>query len=184
MEAIFSNYKKGNQAKKKDLEKAFGTSDINICAQKIVASAVLKKNKEERKEDNDRHCRQVMNFLHKNYVDAKGRPHPISRLEGVLGQSKVRLDPSKRIQTQAEQIIRSFHGKLVFKKCIFSYQLSMSKKKASKAKKIIYKHCSVRKEKWGSAGCQWDLDVPVSEFDLFTQNLTGVTDGDYQLVRV
>jgi ribosome maturation protein Sdo1 len=178
MDAVFINYKKGQVAKNKDLISVFGTDDVNMCAQAIVSEGILQVSDSERKEDLRIHTQEVLGYLHRMYVDHDGVPHPLIRLEGVLEESKVRLDPQINVRKQAEEIIKKMLGKIVFKKNTIDYILKIQP--TYNCKDIIQKYCPVYKR---GRDDLWYICVCPSEFDLFISKLNKVTAGDYTINR-
>jgi rRNA metabolism SBDS family protein len=180
-DVIFTNSKKGNIAKSKDLISTFGTDDVDECAKRIIAEGDAQVSATERKEDMAAYTRKVLGYLHKTYIDQLGRPHPMIRLESVLVESKVRLDPSGNHEKQAEEIVKKMQGKLVFKKGTADYTLSMSHQYAKKCTGIVYKFSLSFKESWDAEGCTWKISVSPGDFDRFVIELNKITSGDYML---
>ncbi len=181
IDAIFTNSKKGNVAKSSDLLKVFGTEDIDTCAKTIVTEGEAQVSASERKEDMEKYRKAVLGYIHRNYLDAGGLPHPRPRLETLPEQTKVRLDPNGSVENQAEEIIRKMQGILVFKKGTVEYTLLLEHKYAKKCTGVIYKYCSNPKDTWDVAGCIWKLQISPREFDAFISELNKITQGDFVL---
>ena len=148
---VFTDSRKGNVAKAKDLREVFGTDDLTTCLQKIVQDGELQVSAQERKEDFAKHRRAVLAHIHKTYTDAKGLPHPMLRLEAVVDEVKgVRLDPHSQVEKQAEDIVKKLQGTLVFKKNTSEYAVLVKHAYARKAQSVVYKFTEVRK---GRLGC-------------------------------
>ena len=50
--------------------------------------------------------KQIVNFIHRNAVDAKtGHPHPPQRIEAVLEQAKVKIDEFHSVDAQVQEIL-------------------------------------------------------------------------------
>jgi ribosome maturation protein SDO1 len=178
---VFSNFKKGNVAKSSDLVSVFGTNNSQTILETIVREGELCVSAAERKEDMDAHRRQVIGYLHKTYVDASGLPHPVTRLEGTVDESKVRLDVAVNPKKQAEEVVKKMLGKLVFKKSSMEFTLFLEHKYAKKCQGIVYKNCEVSKESWDQQGCRWILLSSPGDFDGFVAEMNKVTSGDYLL---
>jgi ribosome maturation protein SDO1 len=178
---VFTDSKKGNVAKDKDLKSVFGTSDLTECLIKIILEGELSVSAKERKEDMKRHKQAVIGHLHRTYVDAGNLPHPLTRLEAAVNDSKVRIDPGEQVEKQANDIVKAMSGKLVFRKNTVEYTVAVSHTYARKASSVIYQYCEVNKENWEANGCVWTFGIGASEFDKFMAALNKITNGDYQL---
>lgn len=176
---VFTNFRKGNVANATDLINVFGTNNSDTILQTIVSEGNLCVSATEREEDMDVHIKQVMEYLHKTYVDAGGLPHPIARLEEMLGESKVRMDPAVNPKKQAEQYVKNMQGKLVFKKSTMEFTIFLEHRYAKKCQGTVYKSCDVSVENWDRQGCLWTLQCTPNEFDNFISNLNKVTSGNY-----
>jgi len=185
VDAVFTNFKKGNVAKSSDLVSVFGTSDEMEAAKKIVAEGELQVSASERKEDLEGHRRAVIHYLHKTYIDAssekKGHPHPVSRLERIVDEAKVRLDPAENPQKQAEQIVKKMVGKWIFIKSSMECTIFLEHVYAKKCSGIVYKNSEVVREEWDKDGCKWTICVSPGDFDSFVAELNKITSGDFMM---
>lgn len=181
VDAVFTNYKKGNVVREKELKAVFGTTDQLQAAKIIVDKGDAQVSASERKKDYNEHKKAVIGYIHRTYINEKGLPHPLSRLEGIVEESKVRLDPSKHVVKQAEEIVTKMRGVLIFKKSVMEYTLFLERKYVKKCEPIVHKNCDVQKTTDDSTGRTWALSIPHCNFDRLCTELTNITDGDFSL---
>lgn len=116
-DVIFKNSSKGDQANETDLESAFDTSDHQKILQSIVEKGDLQVSAAERKEALEKKKKELLGFLHKNFIDPKTNlPHPMVRLEQALENSKYRVDADGPVAKQSQELIKALLGKLSFLK--------------------------------------------------------------------
>lgn len=181
-DAIFTNYKKGNVAKMSDLKAAFGTDDVNKCAEIIVKEGDTQTSAKERKENIDDHHKKVVTYMHRSYVDQTGNSYPIARLELILAESKVQIDPNVNVHKIAEDIIRKMLGKAVFKRNSVDYTVSVDKKYYKDISSIIYKFSpTIHKENRGKENITWKVSILSSDMNMFTSEMNKITEGDYKM---
>jgi ribosome maturation protein SDO1 len=114
-ENIFTDSKKGFKARDKDLEDAFGTTDVNAIAQKIVKEGEVLLTQEHRDEEKDKKIRQVVDFLSRNAVDPQtGNPHTPERIKSALEQAQVNIK-NVPIEEQIKEIAEKISGILPIK---------------------------------------------------------------------
>lgn len=102
---IFTNLKKGDVASKSDLEKAFGTSDINEIVKIIVKQGDIEVNQDHRDEEKEKKIRQVVDFLARNSTNPQtGNPHSPDRIRSALEQAHVNIKNTS-IEEQIEEIL-------------------------------------------------------------------------------
>jgi len=114
-DSIFTDSKKGFKAPDKDLEEAFGTTDVNAIAQKIVKEGEILLTQEHRDEEKEKKIRQVVDFLSRDAVDPKtGNPHTPERIKSALEQAHVNIK-NIPIEDQIKEIIEKIGGILPIK---------------------------------------------------------------------
>ena len=181
-DAVFTNYKKANLAKSSDLKATFGTDDINKCAEIIVREGDAQVSAKERKEDIEAHHKQVITYLHRSYVDQTGGVYTISRLELILAESKVQIDPSVSVQKISENIIKRMLGKAVFKRNSIDYTVSAEKKYYKELSSIMHRFSpGIHKEIRGKENISWKVSILMADMNAFTVEMNKVTEGDYKM---
>jgi ribosome maturation protein SDO1 len=103
-DAVFHNLKSGERASMNELDNAFGTSDFNAVAEKIIKSGEVVRTAESMKEDLDKKYKQVVDFLVRNAVSPEGRPYTPDRIMKALKEAHVNVK-NKPIEGQAEEIL-------------------------------------------------------------------------------
>ena len=104
-DVIFTNSKQGLHASEKDLKEAFGVTDINSIAGKIVKSGEILLTQEHRDDERDNKEKQIIDFLSKNSSDPKtGRPHTAERIKNALEQAHVNIK-NVPVETQIKEIM-------------------------------------------------------------------------------
>lgn len=102
---VFSDSKKGLKVSDKDLEDAFGTTDINEIVQRIVKNGEVLLPAEYRKQEQDSRKKQIVEFILKNAVDpSTGRPHTQTRIEESISSAGINID-KRSVEEQIPRII-------------------------------------------------------------------------------
>jgi ribosome maturation protein Sdo1 len=181
-DTVFSNYKKGNIAKTGDLKKVFGTIDLKTCLQAIVNKGHLEVSESERKEDVERQRKALLTYLNKNYTDAGGLPHPISRLESVLPETKVRIDSVSKIPKLAEEVVRKLIGELVFKRIAVEHVLRVNLKYSKETVTVLGKFSNIltTKRDRDTDRVSYTISIAPLDVDPLLLSLNTVTGGDYE----
>ncbi|GAB5368754.1 hypothetical protein AAMO2058_001347200 [Amorphochlora amoebiformis] len=129
---VFRNARKAIPASAAELEGAFGSSDVNHCAHRILTQGDAKQNKKERKESAETRRRQLIDFVNRNYRDARTLlPVPPLRLEGlVVG---FRFDESNQLWQEARRLVD--HAQKKFNTCLRRVEIEQSLTVDSRLKK-------------------------------------------------
>jgi len=102
---VFSDSKKGQVPSNKDLEEAFGTTDVDEIAKMIVKEGEVLLTQEYREEKRDQSLNQVINYFVTNAVDSQtGQPHTEERIRNALKEAGVNLK-NVPIENQAKEIL-------------------------------------------------------------------------------
>ena len=102
--AVFHNLKSGEHAGEKEMEEAFGSSDVMVVAEKIIKSGEIEKPTEFVKKEHDARYKQVVDFLVRNAVSPEGKPYTPDRIMKALGEAHVNVK-NKPIESQVEEIL-------------------------------------------------------------------------------
>ncbi len=183
VDAIFTNLKKGNVAKSSELKTIFGTDDINKCAEIIVREGDVQVSAQERKADIETHRNQVLSYMHRSYVDQNGGAYPLARLELILEEAKVQINPASSIHKTTEEIIKKMMGKAVFKRNSVDYTISVPKQYRKEVNAVVCKFSpNMHKEIRGKEEIIWKISIVIPDMDAFTIEMNKITSGDFKVV--
>lgn len=105
---VFKDSKKGLPANKQDVQKVFGTENIEDIAKIIVKSGEIQITTELRRRKLEEKKRQIAEFISKNALDPQTKkPHPQQRVINAMEQAKVHVDLFKSVDEQIEPILES-----------------------------------------------------------------------------
>ena len=83
---VFYDSKKGLKAADADLKEAFGISDVNKIAEKIIKQGELQVPKEYKDKEREDKKKQIIDFLSKYAIDPRtGNPHTPERITAIIG---------------------------------------------------------------------------------------------------
>jgi ribosome maturation protein SDO1 len=103
-DAVFHNLKSGERASMSELENAFGTSDFESVAEKIICEGEVVRTAESMKKNQDMKYKQVVDFLVRNAVSPEGRPYTPDRIMKALKEAHVNVK-NKPVEMQVEEIL-------------------------------------------------------------------------------
>ena len=104
VEDIFNNARKGTRPAEDKFQEAFGTDDIGEIAKRIIAKGEVQITAEQRKEMLEAKRHQIIAYISANAINPQTKlPHPPTRIELALEESKFRVDPFKSVEKQVEE---------------------------------------------------------------------------------
>ena len=106
-DSVFADSKKGMVSPQSELEEAFGTTDVNEIAEKIVKNGEVLVSQEHRDGEREKKYRQVVEFLSKNAIDPQsGNAITSERIKSALEQAGVNVKNGP-VESQVSEIIES-----------------------------------------------------------------------------
>ena len=176
IERIFTNHKKGEVPSSSELNKAFGTDDVKIIAEKIVKSGEILLTQEHRDEERERKIKQVVDFLATNAVDPQtGNPHTSQRIENALKQANINIK-NKPIESQISEIIAELSKIIPIRIETKKVRITIPAMHTGKAYGVISQY--KEEEKWlDDGGLEVVVTVPAGAIMDFYDKLNGVTHG-------
>ncbi len=174
-DAIFHNLKSGEHAGDKDLDEAFGTSDMMAVAEKIIKEGEVVRTAESMKSEHEQKYKQVVDFLASNAVSPEGRPYTPDRIMKALREAHVNVK-NKPIEAQVSEILDQLSKVLPIKIEMKKVKLTVPALHTGKAYGIVKEF--MIEENWKDNG---DLEVVVEMpagliFD-FYDKINGATQG-------
>jgi len=104
-EFIFHDTKKGEKASDSSLSEAFGTTDVNEIAKRIIKEGEVLTTQDYRDAEQEKKFKQVVDFLATNAIDPKtGNPHTPDRIKLALEQAHVNIKNAP-IENQIAEIM-------------------------------------------------------------------------------
>ncbi|MFA6679367.1 MAG: ribosome assembly factor SBDS [Candidatus Methanomethylophilaceae archaeon] len=101
---IFNNARKGTRPTEEKVKEAFGTEDVTEIAAKIIAKGEDQITAEQRKEMLEVKRHKIVTYIAANAINPQTKlPHPPTRIELALEETKFRVDPFKSVEKQVEE---------------------------------------------------------------------------------
>jgi ribosome maturation protein SDO1 len=106
MDEVFHDARGGERPTEEAIEAAFQTQDISTIASIILDKGSIQLTTAQRKAMVETMRQQIIHHIHTQAVDPKTKsPHPKTRLELALEESRYSVDPFKRLEEQVKDAI-------------------------------------------------------------------------------
>lgn len=178
---IFLNFKKGIRPKESDLQNAFKTTEIDQCIDIILKKGEFQISTDERKEEVEKKRLQIIEYIHKYYVDPKTKqPHPSTRIQNALEQIKgLRIDPDQPVDKQVDDLLPKITNFIQLSRQEMEGFLTIPNQYIGQSQGIIKKFATIKQQKYNETGAIFEIGFVPGEFDAFMHALNGVTHGEY-----
>ena len=106
MDEVFHDARGGERPTEEAIESVFQTQDIAVIASIILEKGSIQLTTAQRKAMVETMRQQIIHHIHTQAVDPKTKsPHPKTRLELALDESRYSVDPFKRLEEQVKDAI-------------------------------------------------------------------------------
>ena len=150
---IYSDANKGTRSSTEKLMKQFKTTDQLEIAKQIMAKGDLNMNTDQRRKMIEEKKRQIVEYINKNFVDPKTHmPHPVSRINAVLDEARLAIDPFKRLDDQIKNIIEPLRKVLPLKSEILELNVTVPAQFSGQSFSVFKSIGEIKSEQWLSDG--------------------------------
>ncbi len=179
---VFTDAKKANRAAPSDVQKAFGTNDIESVAKEIVKHGEVQLTTEFRRRKIEEKKKQIAAFISKNAINPQTKlPHPPERIMTAMEQAHVSVDPFKPADQQVEEIIKAIKSVIPISIEEVSLVVEIPAKYSNRAYGIL-KEFGIQQDKWLSDGSLIaKITIPAGAKENVYRRLGAVTEGNAKI---
>jgi len=178
-EEVYRDSKKGIRANSNELQKSFGTTNIQEIALKILKEGELQITSEQRRRLIDEKKRQIIDFLSKHAIDPRtNTPIPPQRLELSLEEAGVSIDPFIDAKKQVPKILEKLKMVLPLKVGLAIFLVRVP----NEAQPVVYRNLrsvgKILKEEWAQDGWwRCELEAPAGMITELVELINKYTSG-------
>jgi len=106
MDEVFHDARGGERPTEDAIENTFGTQDILQIAKIILDKGSIQLTTNQRKAIVEKMRQKIIHHIHSQAVDPKTKsPHPVTRIELALEESRYSVDPFKKLELQIKDAV-------------------------------------------------------------------------------
>jgi len=179
IERVFKDPKIGDEQSPETLKKSFGTNDLNEIVKKIIKEGEVQLTTEQRRAMTQRKRLEIINFISRNTINPQTKtPHPPQRIENLMEQEKIHVDPFKSVEEQIPEIVKVMRRVIPMSMEKIDFAIKVPAQYAGRCSTIIHKY-EMKKEEWlndGSLAAEFLLPAGAKQ-DLMNE-LNSATHGE------
>jgi ribosome maturation protein SDO1 len=180
--AIYHDVKNGDTIPEGDLQKAFGTVDVNKVAEKIIREGELQLTTEQRRSMVEAKKLQIAEIISKRGINPQtNTPHPAQRILGILDKTGVSIDPFLDAEMQIEKVLKAMKSIIPISFQKVTIQLKIPAQFAGKSYAVLKAYGKSVSEQWTSDGSlQISLQILAGIQEELFQKLSSLTHGQFE----
>ncbi len=153
VEEVFHDARKGERASLSELEKIFGTSNIEKVIKIIVSEGEVQITAEQRKEMLEQKKKQIIEYIRMNTIDPRtNAPHTYARIEAAMNEAKVHIDIFKPVEMQVRDIVKALKPILPMRFEEVEIAIKIPAEHAGKAVSALYSFGRILRDEWQKDG--------------------------------
>jgi len=178
---IFSDARKGDEAKTADMNKVFGSTDVKKVSEKIIQEGHVQLTTEQKHELAKRKRAELIELIVRNAFNPQTKtPIPSQRIELAFEELKIHIDPMKPVKEQMPGIIEKLRALMPLSMASLNIRVLVPAIYSGKTVGILHQF-KVLKEEWKSNGSLEALiELPAGLKEVFFAKINAVTHGDIE----
>jgi ribosome maturation protein SDO1 len=179
---IYRDVRSTERVSEEELQKTFGTTDINQIAKKIIQKGEIQLTTQQRKEMIEKRKIQIATIISKRGFNPQTNlPHPPQRILKAMEQVGVQINPFETAEEQVEKVAKAISTVLPLSFERIKLTIKVPAQYAGSAYSIIRSLCENVREKWledGSLQASVEIMGGIQE-ELF-RKLSSLTHGQFE----
>ncbi len=182
IDSVFKDAHKGEVKAEESLRKAFGTTEFDAVAKRILMEGEIQLTTQQRREMAENKRKELVNYISINAMNPQtGAPHPIQRIETALGEMKFNIDINRPFAEQVQEALKGLKRLLPISMEKLRIAVKIPAQFSGKAPSILHKY-ELKKEEWQNDGTLIALlEVPAGVKQDLLNELNHLTHGDLQM---
>jgi len=178
---IFNDAKKGDRVVTTDLEKAFGTSDVNKITEIIVKTGEIQLTTEFKRKKTEEKRKQIATLISRAAIDPRTKaPHPPDRVLNAMEQAHVNVDPFIAAEQQTTDVIKMIKQILPISIEEIELTVEIPAKYSGRVHGAIREY-GAPSEQWAGANLVIKIRIPAGLKEKFYTHMAGITENNARI---
>lgn len=180
VEDIFKDAKKGDKSSDEAMIKVFDNTDILEVATEIINKGHIQLTAKQKRDMQEEKRLMVINKIARESINPQnGLPHPVTRIENAMNESKVKIDPFKSVDEQIQTVLKAIKIKIPIRFEHVKVAVRLPGSVAGNAFSTISKFGKILNEEWQQDG-SWIavVEIPGGLQDNFNLKMGEISGGE------
>jgi ribosome maturation protein SDO1 len=165
-----------------ELQKAFGTTDVNKIAEKIIKEGEIQLTTEQRRTMVEEKRIQIASIIAKRGINPQtNTPHPLQRIQNAMKESGINIEPFIDAELQVDKVVNAIKVLLPIRFQKVTLQIKIPSQYSGKVYSVLKESGGLKQEQWLADGLQVSLEILAGVQEDLTQKIAGLTHGSFEL---
>jgi len=178
LDMIYTDAKKGEEAKQERIKDIFNTNEFEEIAKKIICDGEVQLTTSQRNEMLERRKKEIIDFIAKNAHDPKANtPIPVQRIINALDGLKYKFSLSRKKDDEIKEVLLKFKKIMPISLEKISIIIEVPAMYSGKVQPILHKY-EIEDEKWGPTGnLIAKIKIPAGQKSSLINEFNNITHG-------
>ena len=180
VEDIFKDAKKGDKSSDEAMMKVFDNNDVLEVATEIINNGHIQLTAQQKRDMQEEKRLMVINKIARESINPQnGLPHPVTRIENAMEETKVKIDPFKSVDEQVQTVLKAIKVKIPIRFEHVKVAVRLPGSVAGNAFSTIAKFGKILNEEWQQDG-SWIavVEIPGGLQDNFNLKMGEISGGE------
>jgi len=180
VEDIFKDAKKGDKSSDEAMMKVFDNNDVLEVATEIINNGHIQLTAQQKRDMQEEKRLMVINKIARESINPQnGLPHPVTRIENAMEETKVKIDPFKSVDEQVQIVLKAIKIKIPIRFEHVKVAVRLPGSVAGNAFSTIAKFGKILNEEWQQDG-SWIavVEIPGGLQDNFNLKMGEISGGE------
>ncbi|MCD6477300.1 MAG: ribosome assembly factor SBDS [Candidatus Aenigmarchaeota archaeon] len=180
---VYEDSRKGKRVSEEDLNKAFGTNNIEEICKIIILKGDVQLTTEQRHEMLENKKKQIATIISKRGINPQtGLPNPIERVLRAMEEAKVKVDINTSAESQVENVIKSIQSIMPIKIEKMKLSIMVAPRFSGKISNIVRTYGKIIHEQWNSDGSySCIIEIDAGSQKSLVDKINTITHGDNEI---
>ena len=178
LDTIYTDAKKGDEAKQELIQEVFQTTDFEVIAKKIIGEGEVQLTTSQRNDMLERRKKEIIDYISKNAHDPKANtPIPSQRIVNALEEIKYKFSLSRRKDDETHEVLLKLQKMMPISLEKIVVRVEIPAIYVGKAQPLLHKYEMVE-EKWMPSGILIaKIKIPAGIKNALLNDFNNVTHG-------
>ncbi len=180
IDTVFKNAKKGTRAAEGKMKEMFGTTDPLEVAKTIILKGEVQLTTEQRRIMQENKRKMIVEYIARHAMNPQtGGPHPPSRIETAMEETRAKIDPFKTVEAQVPAIMDALRPLIPIRFDNVRIAVRLSGENYGRCFEDLKNFGRIVKEEWQSDG-SWIgvIEMPAGMQTDFFEQINNKTQGE------
>lgn len=180
---VFTDSRKATKASPSEIEKAFGTQDIEKISDIIIKKGEVQLTTEFKRRKTIEKRKQIAAAISRYAINPQTRtPHPLERILSIMEENHINIDPFKPAEQQIEDVMKALKPIIPISMEEIKLSVHIPAKYSGRAYGVVKEIGRLEKDQWLADGSlSATISIPAGLKETVFRKINSITEGNAKI---